>query len=73
MGDASWTVRRQLAATIGELPEAPRLEAAVALLTRYGSDPIAVDATVSGLRGQRGGRADRGCSRGADRGALLMW
>ncbi len=52
MGDSSWTVRRQLAATIGELPEAPRLEAAVALLTRYGSDPIAVDATVSGLRGR---------------------
>jgi mono/diheme cytochrome c family protein/glucose/arabinose dehydrogenase len=52
MGDASWTVRRQLAATIGELPEAPRLDAAVAVLTRYGGDPIAVDAAVSGLRGR---------------------
>ena len=52
MGDSSWTVRRQLAATIGELPEAARLDAAVGVLTRYGSDPIAVDATVSGLRGR---------------------
>jgi mono/diheme cytochrome c family protein/glucose/arabinose dehydrogenase len=52
MSDSSWTVRRQLAATIGELPDAPRLEAAVAMLARYGTDPIAVDATVSGLRGR---------------------
>jgi mono/diheme cytochrome c family protein/glucose/arabinose dehydrogenase len=52
MGDPSWTVRRQLAATIGELPDAPRLEGAVAVLTRYGKDPIAVDVAVSGLRGR---------------------
>jgi mono/diheme cytochrome c family protein/glucose/arabinose dehydrogenase len=52
IGDASWTVRRQLAATIGELPEAARLEAASSVLARYGKDPIAVDATVSGLRGR---------------------
>jgi mono/diheme cytochrome c family protein len=52
MGDASWTVRRQLAATTGELPGAQGLEAAVGVLARYGSDPIAVDAAVSGLRGR---------------------
>jgi mono/diheme cytochrome c family protein len=52
MGDASWTVRRQLAATTGELPGAQGLEAAVGALARYGSDPIAVDAAVSGLRGR---------------------
>ena len=49
--DPSWTVRRQLAATIGELPEAARLEPAVAMLTRYGGDQPTVDATISGLRG----------------------
>jgi mono/diheme cytochrome c family protein len=49
--DASWTVRRQLAATIGELPQAARLEPAASLLTKYGSDPILVDVTVSGLKG----------------------
>jgi mono/diheme cytochrome c family protein len=49
--DPSWTVRRQLAATIGELPAASRLEPAVALLTRYASDPITVDVAISGLRG----------------------
>jgi mono/diheme cytochrome c family protein len=50
--DASWTVRRQLAATIGELPQPARLDAAVSILTRYGSDPVTVDATISGLRGR---------------------
>jgi mono/diheme cytochrome c family protein/glucose/arabinose dehydrogenase len=51
MDDPSWTVRRQLAATIGELPQAGRLDAAVTVLTRYGTDPVTVDAAVSGLRG----------------------
>jgi mono/diheme cytochrome c family protein len=52
MKDSSWTVRRQLAATIGELPPDRRLEPAIALLTQYGDDPIVVDATISGLRGR---------------------
>jgi mono/diheme cytochrome c family protein/glucose/arabinose dehydrogenase len=52
MDDRSWTVRRQLAATIGELPQAGRLDAAIAVLTRYGTDPVTVDAAVSGLRGR---------------------
>jgi mono/diheme cytochrome c family protein/glucose/arabinose dehydrogenase len=51
MDDASWTVRRQVAATIGELPEARRLEPSLVMLSRHASDPIVVDATVSGLRG----------------------
>jgi mono/diheme cytochrome c family protein/glucose/arabinose dehydrogenase len=50
--DPSWTVRRQLAATLGEMPPAGRVAPALAMLTRYGSDPIIVDATISGLRGQ---------------------
>jgi mono/diheme cytochrome c family protein len=49
--DPTWTVRRQVAATIGELPSANRLEPAVRMLTRYGSDPITVDVTISSLRG----------------------
>lgn len=51
MDDPHWTVRRQLAATMGELPQAARLDPATTVLIRYGSDPIAVDAAISGLRG----------------------
>ncbi|NUR54467.1 MAG: hypothetical protein HOQ29_08470 [Acidobacteria bacterium] len=49
--DVSWTVRRQLAATIGELPQAARVAAAKTMIARYGDDPVLVDAAVSGLRG----------------------
>ena len=44
-------MRRQLGASLGELPHAERLDPAVAVLTRYGSDPVTVDATISGLKG----------------------
>ena len=57
--DPSWTVRRQLAASIGELPAEARLEPAVTVLTRYGDDPILVDATISGLRGKETEVLDR--------------
>ncbi len=50
--DASWTVRRQLAASLGNLPPADRLDHIVALLRRYGHDPITVDAAISGLARQ---------------------
>jgi mono/diheme cytochrome c family protein len=49
--DSSWTVRRQLAATLGELPQPAKADAALTVLSRYGADQITVDATVSGLRG----------------------
>jgi mono/diheme cytochrome c family protein/glucose/arabinose dehydrogenase len=52
MNDPSWTVRRQLAATAGELPETERIDRSVALLAQYGNDPVLVDATISGLRGK---------------------
>jgi mono/diheme cytochrome c family protein len=52
MDDVSWTVRRQLAASIGALPLAARVERATAMLERYGDDQILVDAALSGLRGQ---------------------
>jgi mono/diheme cytochrome c family protein/glucose/arabinose dehydrogenase len=59
MDDPSWTVRRQLGASVGEMPQAARTEPAVALLSRYGADAIMVDATISGLRGSEGGVLDR--------------
>jgi len=51
LDDPSWTVRRQLAASVGELPEKVRVESSLAVLKRYGHDPITVDAVVSGLSG----------------------
>jgi mono/diheme cytochrome c family protein/glucose/arabinose dehydrogenase len=51
MDDPHWTVRRQLAASLGEMPPAARLEPAVAMLQRYGGDAVTVDAVVSGLAG----------------------
>ena len=49
--DGSWTVRRQVAASIGGLPLPLRLDRAADMLERYGRDPVVVDATISGLRG----------------------
>ncbi len=51
LDDPSWTVRRQVAATIGTFPASRRLDAAVAALSRYPGDPVVVDVTISGLRG----------------------
>lgn len=49
--DASWTVRRQFAASLGALPGDARIAPAVTVLSRDGNDPVVVDALVSGLRG----------------------
>jgi mono/diheme cytochrome c family protein/glucose/arabinose dehydrogenase len=57
--DPSWTVRRQLAATVGELPAERRIDPAIALLRRYGDDAVVVDATISGLRGREAQVLDR--------------
>jgi hypothetical protein len=51
IGDPDWAVHQQLAASVGALPAGIRETAAVALLERYGSDPVVMDATLSGLRG----------------------
>jgi mono/diheme cytochrome c family protein len=48
--DGDWAVRRQLAASIGVLPAGQRESASVSFLERHASDPIAVDAVLSGLR-----------------------
>ena len=49
--DKDWAVRRQLAASLGALPDAARIPALTTLLERHGDDPITVDAAVSGLQG----------------------
>jgi mono/diheme cytochrome c family protein len=47
--DKNWNVRRQVAASLGAMPAADRVDPAVTILTRMGSDPIIVDAAVSSL------------------------
>jgi mono/diheme cytochrome c family protein len=64
--DPSWTVRRQLGASLGEVPPANRIEPVVSLLTRYGADPVLVDATISGLRGSEMDVLDRVLQASAD-------
>ena len=64
--DPSWTVRRQLGASLGEVPQAARTEPVVALLARYGADPVLVDATISGLRGAEMDVLDRVLQASAD-------
>jgi mono/diheme cytochrome c family protein/glucose/arabinose dehydrogenase len=59
VADPDWAVRHQLAASIGTLPAGPREAAAVAVLERHADDPIATDATLSGLRGSEAAVLDR--------------
>ena len=58
--DKNWNVRRQVAASIGEMPAADRLAPALALLTRDGADPIVVDAAISSLKGMEARCPDEG-------------
>jgi mono/diheme cytochrome c family protein/glucose/arabinose dehydrogenase len=51
LGDTDWAVRRQLAATLGELPAGSKEAAIASILERHGDDPIAMDAALSGVRG----------------------
>ncbi|MFL6279862.1 MAG: PVC-type heme-binding CxxCH protein [Vicinamibacterales bacterium] len=52
-GDSDWAVRRQLAATLGAFPANSEGEKAlIALLERYGDDPVTVDAALTGLAGR---------------------
>lgn len=52
MNDEHWQVRRQLAATLGELPAEQRVDAIVEMLDLYGDiDSVVVDAAISGLSG----------------------
>jgi putative membrane-bound dehydrogenase-like protein len=49
--DRNWNVRRQVAASLGELPAAARRDPAVGMLREFGTDPLIVDAIVSGIPG----------------------
>ncbi|MEN3337373.1 MAG: hypothetical protein V7647_1049 [Acidobacteriota bacterium] len=51
MDDPDWAVREQLAATLGALPPGTREPAVAALLARHATDPVVMDAALSGLRG----------------------
>ncbi len=57
--DANADVRRQLAASLGEMPRDARVAPVVAMLRKYGSDSMTVDAGISGLRGQEADALDR--------------
>jgi mono/diheme cytochrome c family protein/glucose/arabinose dehydrogenase/HEAT repeat protein len=59
LDDPDWAVRRQLAATLGELPAQSKEPAVAAILERHGDDPIVVDAALSGLRGSELAVLDR--------------
>ena len=52
IGDGTPVVRRQLAASLGELPAAERESALAALVMRAGADPVVADLVVTGLAGQ---------------------
>lgn len=52
MSEGNWIVRRQLAASLGALPPSARLAPLAKMLEQYGSDPILVDAAISGCAGQ---------------------
>ena len=49
--DTNWIVRRQLAASLGELPPDERVKAIIAVIKRFPRDAIVVDAAISGLAG----------------------
>ncbi len=49
--DADWSVRQQLAASLGALPPASRAPAMASLLQKHADDPVVMDAALSGLRG----------------------
>jgi mono/diheme cytochrome c family protein/glucose/arabinose dehydrogenase len=51
LDDPDWAVHQQLAATAGAFPPGARESAAAALLERYGTDPVVVDASLSGVQG----------------------
>ena len=51
LDDSDWAVHQQLGASIGAFPAGDRESAAVAVLERFGNDPVVMDATLSGLRG----------------------
>jgi mono/diheme cytochrome c family protein len=58
LDDPDWSVREQLAASLGTLPAATRASAVAKILERYGDDSIVVDAALSGLSGSEAATLD---------------
>ena len=63
--DADWSVRRQLAASLGALPASERDAAVVTLLDAHADDPVTLDAALSGLRGSEAAVLERAMRAGA--------
>ncbi len=59
MDDRAPIVRRQLAATLGELPLGAREEALLQVVSRHGDDPVVADLVVSALQGRELAFLDR--------------
>lgn len=51
LDDDDWSVRRQLAASLGSLPAGSRENAIASVLERHADDPVVVDAALSSVRG----------------------
>jgi hypothetical protein len=59
VSDSDWAVRDQLAASLGELPQAAKEAAVAQFLERSAADPVAVDAALSGLKGSEAAVLER--------------
>ncbi|MEO8624944.1 MAG: c-type cytochrome, partial [bacterium] len=59
LADRSPTVRRQVAASVGELPSASRDDALVEVIAQSGDDPVVADLVVSALPGRELAFLDR--------------
>src|SRR5262245_40663478 len=51
MEDSDWSVKLQLAASLGALPQGPRERALASVLAARGNDPVTLDTAMSGVRG----------------------
>ncbi|HVD93902.1 MAG TPA: hypothetical protein VNC21_16515, partial [Vicinamibacterales bacterium] len=72
--DPDWAVRDQLAASLGELPRGSKEGALAAFLDRNATDPVAMDAALSGLNGSEAAVMDalmRGTEETPQRGAAI--
>jgi putative membrane-bound dehydrogenase-like protein len=49
--DQTWTVRRQVAASLGALLKGERVAPLATVLRKYSTDPVTVDVAISGLAG----------------------
>ena len=59
LDDTDWSVRDQLAASLGALPQGPRESAIATLLGAHADDPVTLDAALSGVRGNEGAVLDK--------------